>query len=406
MIRLNSKKQDFLSYCSILLALFLIFPSGAFLPSTKQEDVAHYLANYSREETTNSLTCLSVETSDGDAHPIESSSDEYKETYGIFRDSLLFYVGTVNASQSEEVFFPDYKDDFGRLSFLYSETNSNRQVLDSTGAKTWRHEYYDFELWSQGNYSYASTSSGFCSVTQDQADVILEKKGVEKGSFLTVDDFYSSLIGAELSLSIKGQLFVVTIANIIKSTGYLFSGCQQLFGNFLLVSPKATFISKTGLSLQATYFFNVFDFQNNYKLTYLNKKYSDLHYEFIHDSLNSKAESEFNDGLVFACIRGAWNTSISLFSVVLFLSSLTLLFYGLYFQTNRSFCSLKNFLFFVCSLIFIPYLLFALVFKIFDVLSLFSSASLAVYFVSAAIVFIVTFIRFWKKTEGSRKTFQ
>ena len=86
--------------------------------STTVENTSEYLADVAANHTVNGTYAgLMIEPKDGSSKKINNPYYEFHFLYGIFREGLATYVGTVNADRSHTVKLKELDEDIN-FSFL------------------------------------------------------------------------------------------------------------------------------------------------------------------------------------------------------------------------------------------------------------------------------------------------
>ncbi|MDD4110548.1 MAG: hypothetical protein PHS54_03230 [Clostridia bacterium] len=371
------KNQKIIVFGCACFSLLLLIPAGDLSSDTKKEYYANQLAEVVKNQT-NDGECLSlyVESFDEAENPLYSSVSEFNSLYGIFNENRTTFAGMINSNKSSQIIIDDI-DTNQNLSILYTEFNSNVEYNNH-----YKHEYYPIELMFKGDFNYSGAYS-FVYISQSQADILLEKQG--KLDEHIVSD-YESLISSHINISFNDVTYVYSIADIYLEENYYYETIQNVFGNFVISSNTYP----QGFNKQACYFFNTFSFQNEYFMDYINKNYDETNYSLNVCEHNIRNEfTNENELLNFFYNRNV-NIVGNFFSIMLFVFSLLILLVSIYLLKIYGIYKKKKNIILGTVFLFSPYLIFKLIYSIFDNVFIFPSLSMLIY-----LFFIVLFIAFY-----------
>lgn len=277
------KGKQLIAGILFLVSMFLIFPSGILLTSTKFEQYGLNAANFAKNNTTNG-DYISLLVTSNESQKMPTGFFEAHEMNGIFRGDNFNFSTTVNSDKKQKIRIPELSDDIN-FSVLYANTFSNREYEDH-----YRHEYYPLELMFKGDHSVDKSDYSFCYISTSQADILLEKMSLEKNI-----DNYQKLIRTKIDIEYDGIACNYSIANIYLEVNSFYTGLKSTMENFVVTYSKHPDNFKQAYN----YYLNTQSFQNTYLLKRIASIYDattysiSLSYVNITNSFDSQTITDF-----------------------------------------------------------------------------------------------------------------
>lgn len=280
--KINNRKNKISkkSFCSLFLllnALIFSFASGAFFPETTIEQLAYDITTISTNCTNNEKNSYLLVKSE-EKNSFSNPRYEYSFWYQVFGGSRNAFLATINANKDNSMFFSDYSE-LGELTFVYSNLNNNKEYKGH-----WLHEFYHYELMFKGHHSINwSEFTSFIYIRESFAKKILNNNNPNY-------DEYQSLLGEPVKITIGNKEYKFAISNIILEINDVEKTTTELFDNWVLSYIKLP----DECVREYCYIFNEYNYQNKYKLEYINENFNNEMYdiEFGKNNLTSILEAE------------------------------------------------------------------------------------------------------------------
>lgn len=373
-------------------AFTLIFVSGIFSSNTKLEKVANYASEIVINNTENKQYCALSAEKTNDSGPILDSQTEFLNLYGAFKEKIMTFASVVNPHKKQKIKIVDGVSE--NLSVLYGGASGSYEYHDH-----FIHTTLPIELMFK-SHDYYNLTRYFAYISQSHADKILENKGVAKDSSgaFTKDD-YLSLQGQLISIDIDGELSDFAITGIYYENTYYCKGLNDVIGDFIMCSyylPNNLQNERANL-----YFLNKDAYQNKYLMKYIDNAYQSKSFniQLVKNNIIGEVDSEYLTSFYYSDIR-----SIDWLCTFLIVLSACLLVASLFFVfVNKT----RPIIFYIilCFTTLLPYIVFNIIYRISNEVSVFSEKSTKVFTLIVLsyylIVFLLEFIRKLRKMRSA-----
>jgi len=276
-----------------IVAFSLIFLTGSMHSESQNERVANYAAQVALNNTVNKNFCgIAVDTPN---KPTQFYDTEFINLFGVFAQRQATYASALNADKSNDVRINLINSE--NLSLFYlGPTGSISQEIDNK--TVFRHSRYNVSTMFEdpdfnGTY-FDKNHLPVIYLSFEQATKLLIRNGVEKkdGKVFLDKDYYN-LIQQPLDLSINGVAYQYYIWNIYYNDGFYCDGLSDVLGEYVLTS----YYQRGNLldTHKSIYFFNRFEYQNNYFISYINTQYEkeNTRISVLHNNLTSEIDESF-----------------------------------------------------------------------------------------------------------------
>lgn len=370
MLKKLLKHYRIYSICLSLLGLMLVFIGGIFSANTQIEKVANYATEVVTTATEKGNLCAVTVQATDDSKPIANNETEFHNLYGVFRQKKITFATSVNPDREYDISITGISDN---LSLLYIGPTGTKPT--QTGEGRFRHFVYPIEMMFEDQRLY-EVNNYIIYISKTHATKILETKGVEKqedGTY-TFDD-YETLVASTISMTFDGEEFDFVVQNIYYETDYYYEGLHDVMGDFGIIS----YYLPNGLSNKRKnmYFMSDFTFQNKYFMDYINTVYSSKKY--LVEVNNYNLVKDINEERLLSFYYGSSVTRLQWLSIMTFIiggavffSSFCLYFYGKTRRGNKR-RIYDYWIWFV--LLFVPYLIFKVLYLLTNEISLMSETS-------------------------------
>ena len=370
MLKKLLKHYRIYSICLSLLGLMLVFIGGIFSANTQIEKVADYATKVVTTATEKGNLCAVTVQATEDSKPIADTETEFHNLYGVFRQKKITFATTVNPDREYDISITGISDN---LSLLYVGPVGTKENIG--GEERYRHYIYPIEMMFEDG-RYYELNNYIVYISKTHATKILETKGVEKqedGTY-TFDD-YETLVASTISMTFDGEEFDFIVQNIYYESDYYYDGLNDVMGDFAIVS----YYLPNGLSNKRKnmYFMSDFTFQNKYFMDYINTVYSSKKY--LVEVNNYNLVKDINEEKLLSFYYGNSVTRLQWLSIMTFIiggavffSSFCLYFYG---KTRRGNKRRIYDYWIWFALLFIPYLIFKVLYLLTNEISLLSETS-------------------------------
>lgn len=273
----------------IITSLSILIIGESFSAKTQLELAGNGITNISTHETNGGFYSYMLVENKNKEPGISRAQSEYRFWYDVFnantQPSRNVYFGVVNGNKEKECHFKDFLSE-EPLSFVFSEVNSNYEYNNH-----WHHEFYNFELLVRGEH-YASNFGcySFCYLTERQAKAYLKMDN-------PTEEDYLSIIGQKITIVLDDVEYLYLISNIIFENSNVTDSLNEILGNWVM----SYIIYPEGFKRQNCYVFNVYTYQNMYKLNYIKNNYPSNDYSYVFGVNNlkeSNSQLESNISLV------------------------------------------------------------------------------------------------------------
>ena len=260
--------------CLVFFSLISIFPIGAIRSSTIVENTSEYLADVAENHTTNgTYAAMMIEPNDSTDKKINNPYNEFHYLYGIFREGLATYIGSVNADKTHSIKLKEIDDDVN-FSFLNVDSGFGvkEYYKDKDGNMIYKQEFYPLELMFYSNHPMVDGMFSFFYISQRRADSILEKRGLPHE---TRDD-YSKLLNTLTVVEFDGVEYKFSIDNIYLEQNYFYDAIDEVMGEFFCGGHRYP----TGIKRQGLFFLRNYAYQNKFYIQYSTELYSQDEFDF------------------------------------------------------------------------------------------------------------------------------
>ena len=366
---MENKRINLIAIISLIFfSLLVIFPFGALHTSTVVENTSEYLADVTQNHTTNGkYTAMMIEPKDGSDKKINNPYFEFHYLYGVFREGLATYVGSVNADKGHNIKFQDIDED---VNFSFLNVDSGFSVKEyyvdkTTGEMVYKQEFYPLELMFYSNHPMVAGAYSFLYISQSRANDLLDKKGLDH----TKENYQTLLNNPEnlITLEFDGVPYKFAIDNIYYERNYFYYALNEVMGEFFLAGQKYP----DGIKRQGMFFLRNYAYQNKFYIQYATSLYSQNDFAFKVLDRNFKSGFKIDESkLIYtAGIGGDIGATILLvLAIIVLLIPLLLMYFG-----EFEFKPINHLL--VGSAIVLPYFIFWIIHLISKSVLLFSSFS-------------------------------
>lgn len=268
---LKDKKTNLITiFCLIFFSLLIIFPAGALHSSAVVEDTSEYLADVAEKHTVNKkYAAMMIEPNDTTDKKINNPYNEFHFLYGIFREGLATYVGSVNADKSHIVKLKDINEDVN-FSFLNVDSGFGvTDIKDKDGNHLYyKQEFYPLKLMFYSNHPQVKGAKSFIYISQRRANCILDKYNLAHTS-----ENYQKILNNEdylVTLDFDGTDYKFAIDNIYLEEDYFYEALDETIGEFFLAGQWYP----PGFKRQGLFFLRNYAYQNKYYIQYATQLYS------------------------------------------------------------------------------------------------------------------------------------
>lgn len=370
MLKKLLKHYRIYSICLSLLGLMLVFIGGIFSANTQIEKVANYATEVVTTATEKGNLCAVTVQATDDSKPIASNETEFHNLYGVFKQRKITFATAINSDRKYNISITGISDN---LSLLYVGPVGTKK--NNGGENRFRHFVYPLEMMFEDS-KYYELNNYIIYISKTDATRVLESRDIEKqedGTY-TFDD-YESLIASTISMTFDGQEFDFIVQNIYYETDYYYEGLHDVMGDFGIVS----YYLPNGLSNKRKnmYFMSDYTFQNKFFMDYINTVYSSKKY--LVEVNNYNLVKDINEERLLSFYYGSSVTRLQWLSIMTFIiggavffSSFCLYFYGKTRRGNKR-RIYDYWIWFV--LLFVPYLIFKVLYLLTNEISLMSETS-------------------------------
>lgn len=363
-----------------------VFPSGQFSNSYQMENACNYLADIAENHTTNGIYTSLVVEPKNEQHKLLDPSVETYSTYGTFRENNANFAGTVNATKEHKILFPEIGKE-SNYSFLYVEMPGFSNI-EYKGA--WKHSYYPLQLMFHGVHKNTGTFSFFYISESDARALLTERK------LPHTKENFERLIGSTTTLIFDDQRLEWTIANIYLETNYFYEALKETMGDFFLGSR----VYPEGFKKQSSYFLRNYSFQNRFYLNYCRGNYPLENYEYTINDFNIDDDFVVDQSVLNFLKESSSNgVSISLIAILIIIYSIGFFLFIFFIKTNKP--SFLQLILFDFSL-FIPFIIFSIVYSFTKNLAIFSHFSCVIYSILTFVTIFSGFIILICKCYGKK----
>lgn len=332
----------FLSACTLLF-------SGTKSPSFNTYSSASYYADIvKRDNRINNIGLVVKQKSKDSIMP--DTATELRSLYGAFGNRISNYAGTINAEKKHSINFEEYEIT-ENLSFVYVQTgvNVNKSKVNPTH---YRMEFYPLDLMFKYYANSPTKFFSFMYISTIHARKIIDSKfpGMFESSIPTselannhefIDKCEEEILGKGLQMDFDGTVKNFQVTNIFYAEDYFYNTIFRTLGDFVVGYNQYP----DGFTKEATYFLNEYEYQNNFYLEYLERRYNDGNYDFGLVSKNYKSEWNYSKGFSFLEKQNySLFVILIIISVILIIASFILMFKFHLFNLTYSIYSLLSLL--------------------------------------------------------------
>lgn len=428
------KKESFISCLLMMVSFSLVFISGILSNDTKDEKCAEYYSQialrYTAGEGDKKLAGLLVEPKAG--HDVSMAYDtqtEINNIWGAFKGENASFAPVINANKEVNIRFAGEEGEkysSNKLSILYSsvgdatETYHTKKVIDEV-TKEEKNVPVDYKFQCSPLATMFPSSRGgiqsqiYIYISQRQAESKLKADGID-----ITEESLHSLLNTTVDVDFNGELRTCIIHNIYldnlkheytfpyighKYNYYYGTDVGTILGNYIFISTYAlrSDLFPKNLVKQGMYFMSEYSYRNRFYFEYARDCYSPADYSFKYATSNLK-EGFIPDEIILQKAVDAGSTSVwcALLTTLLSLMFVANLVFAFLFKLYMSPLSIA--LIGVSTIV--PYLIFRLIFKITENVSIFSSYSTilnTILLIVVALTFfsLIIFSRALKKKENA-----
>ena len=348
------KNNKLIAVIASLIGMFLFFVGGMFSSNTQLEKISDYVTNVVVNQTRNKSLCALTIGKSKDGEQIPNADFEFHNTYGTFMQQRIAFASTVNSDKEIDIKFDNINT--GNLSFLYGGAVG---TIPYDGH--YLHNTLPVELMFVDERMY-DISNYVVYISQGQADSILDSDNVprQENGFHTSDE-YKSLLKQIVPISVDGVSSKFVIQNIYFENNYYCSSLSEVMGDFLIFSYHLP--GELRSQQRNMYFMDEYVYHNRYFMNYINNAYPSHNYSLKINHYNIVGEIDENYFLSFYAkeVKGQdWVNSlcVAIAIILLALSIFLIFFVGAKGNNTIGYTILQ------LAVLFIPYLIFSLLFKV------------------------------------------
>lgn len=324
----NKRINLILALSMVFVSLLSLFPIGALNSSTVVEETSEYLADVTQNHTINrKYTAMMIEPKDGSDKKINNPYIEFHYLYGIFREGLATYVGSVNADKSHNIKLKDIEED---VNFSFLNVDSGFGVKEyykdkTTGEMVYKQEFYPLELMFYSNHPMVTGAYSFLYISQSRANDLLDKWGYEH----TKENYQKILNNPEylITLEFDGVEYKFAIDNIYYERNYFYDALNEVMGEFFLAGQKYPSVIKR----QGMFFLRNYAYQNQFYIRYATSLYSQSDFTFKVLERNFVNGFKINESkLVYtsSANRDVASVVLLVLAILVLIASLLLMYFG------------------------------------------------------------------------------
>ena len=372
----------FANFIILTCAFIIPFLTGSFTNDTKKEELSNYIAERVKNNTRNKNTMAITVSTTPESGALPKDESEFHTLYGIFRQENITFASGFNVNKGINISIPDLKNNIN-YSIFY---NGQDATIKYNGH--YKHWYYPIEYMFEAQRLY-DISRFMIYLTQSQADVLLENRGVTKSdNNKYLDKDYKSLIKQLIDVNVDGNNISCVIGNIIYEQNYYYNGLKEVLGDFI----SCAYYCPGNLSRESMYFFNNHSYQNSFFINYVNQTYNNKLYNVNVVRNNIIEAFDYTNVTDFYYKEYESNNVI-----YILLTVLSFLFLSIVVLINYLKCLTFNlkYIFLNCFAIVVPYTIFFLVSNITHSILLFSNAGillfilLFIYYIGAHLILLL-----------------
>ena len=381
----KATKKTLLRILFAVLGLTVVFLSGSMHENTHFERIAEYSSQVVKTSTFDKRYCAI--SFDAPNKPGDYYASELQNLFDVFRSGVVTYASGMNVHKEQNIRLKGCSDD--NLSLFFVGAIGSIEIKDDDEKIIgWRHYKYNIEtMFNDPQYNgteYDKKHVPVIYLSQQQADKILELRGVVKEGTNYSPQQYRSLIQTDVTLKIEGDDCTYSIWNIFYNKDFYCEGLADILGEYALTSYYQPVNHDLRQIHKSIYYFNEYSYYNQYLMRYLNERFSDgeVHPYVIRNNLVKEIDYDFLLSFYHNETISAkhWIYTVLMILAICFIAvSVFILF-----ASNRDDMLIS--LVTIVSL-FIPYLIFKLIFVITNDVLFFSQPVCKLY-----VLFVVLYI--------------
>lgn len=362
------KHNRLIALLASVIGIILFFVGGIFSSNTENEKIADYVTNVVVNQTNNKSLCALTIGQTNESGQILDPYNEFHNTYGTFMQQRIAFASTVNADKERLIKFEDIE--CGNLSFLYGGA-----VGTIPYDEHYLHNTLPVELMFVDERMYQISNNPIY-ISQSQADKLLDHLGfIRQEDGLHTNAEYQSLLKQPATISIDGVVVTdFVIQNIYFEGTYYCDSLSEVMGDFVMFSyylPEQF----SSVERRNMYFFDEYVYHNRYFMNYINNAYPSRNYSLKLNHFNISGEVDEDYFLSFYYTKLSksidWLNSLCVVTGIVLLTGSVLLHFFVHSNKEKTiaYCVLQ------LSVLFVPYLVFALIYKITGNISFFSETA-------------------------------
>lgn len=370
----------FLSLISIMVATSLAMLSGINSNNTKLEEESLYISNVVRKDTSNGERAGILIGKTQKSGQLPNAEQEFLNTYGLFTQQQAMFGSGFNFNKDKAVLFSSISGDNYSV-FCHGACSSTEYYGH------YKHLNYPFEFMFPflKFQEYEVVSKYVVSVSQTQADILLKNSGRELTDGKYTQEDYESLILNPIYSSVDGESIKCVIGNIYLEINNYFRAFKEILGNFLLCSY---YFADGLIEKENLYFLSKYEYQIKYMITYINTVHSNKQFELR--VCNGNFINKI-DAVKMLSFYYSTEGHLNYLFWIMILSSAVFIYLSLAFlhflKSKRS--PFFDVLFLIA--LFIPYLIFFIIFQFTGRVTLFSNDGIIAYSIIALIALVLHF---------------
>ena len=387
------KKLHWVSFACIFVSLTISYVSGLVSNDAKKENLANDIANIVKTNTEKSryLGIIIQKAKEGASFSATDNEYEFRNVYGIFRQERATFTAGFNLDKKAKITIECFDSDENQ-SIMYVGQSTSIQYENG-----YKHNPYPF-IFMFPLIRNESLTKNCLSISKTKALKMLANKFPEKKiTDFTKIDYQKYVVGTKTNVVVAGFAEEYTIQNIYLEEDYYYDCVNETVGDFVIFSEYfyPRYSSGMNMNSQRMYFFNEYTYQNIYFIDYLNTAYSSNEFVF-NVATNNFINRDIDLNSILSFRDYSKNSSSSVLSTIFLIISISLAFLtaALFIVSEIH----KNKFSILISLlaIFLPYLIFKLIFLFSNSTLLFSNhgtktAGIFIIVYLLAVLAIVTF---------------
>lgn len=371
------KAVHFIAIGLVFASLVAALSTGFVSNSVNAEVLSNDISNFVKTNTTESryLGVVVEKNVKNTVYSMQDNDAEFRRIFGVFRQERVTFAAGFNLDKSSEITVNEFehRENEDNYSVVYVGQTRYIEYEDA-----YKHDPYPllfkFPLVRKSS-EQGILDTQFCiSISESRAKELLIKKLPDKDpDDFDDDDYINNIIGSTLTVTVDGYEQTYKIQDIYLERDYYYDCLKETVGDFLVLSdytyPKIGL--EKNLTQQRIYFFNEFPYQTEFFFNYINSIYADNSYPIslaTYNFINKDIDSSFVLGF-----RDLLSQKSSILGTILIILAIVLAFLSIIYAILYEIYLNKASLLICFVTLFIPYLLFKVLYLIIGNVRLFSS---------------------------------